>query len=237
MEIPAALTLGRRLLREHGLGEWSVRTDRAKTRAGVCRFGTHTISLSADLIRLHDESEVRDTILHEIAHALVGPFHGHDEVWRARAVEIGCSGERAVSPGAPRVEGPWRGVCPLGHVATRHRRPTRVLSCTQCSRTFDGGSVLTWTYRGRRVAMGQAYRVELEALTRGSQAPSQAPSQAAATPAPCLGAIVRIVAEGPLRGRVGEVEAAFPTRSQVRLGDDLYAVPNHALEVADLVAS
>ena len=96
MEITAALTLGRRLLREHGLGDWSIRTDRAKTRAGVCRFGTHTISLSAALTHLHDEAEVRDTIMHEIAHALVGPFHGHDDVWRAKAIEIGCTGQRTV---------------------------------------------------------------------------------------------------------------------------------------------
>ncbi|MFW5471087.1 SprT-like domain-containing protein [Knoellia sp. CPCC 206435] len=232
MEIPAALTLGRRLLREHGLGDWSIRTDRAKTRAGVCRFSTHTISLSADLTRLHDETEVRDTILHEIAHALVGPFHGHDEVWRAKAVEIGCSGERTVPSHAPRVEGPWRGVCPQGHVSTRHRRPTRVLSCSRCSGTFDASSVISWTYRGRRVAMGQAYRAELEAL--GGHV-GVAPSRT--VPAPALGSVVRIVTAGPLRGAVGEVEAAFATRSQVRVGEELYAVPNDALETAHAVAS
>lgn len=232
MEIPAALTLGRRLLREHGLGDWSIRTDRAKTRAGVCRFGTHTISLSADLTLLHDEGDVRDTILHEIAHALVGPFHGHDDVWRAKAVEIGCSGQRTVPSTAPRVEGPWRGVCPQGHVSTRHRRPTRVLSCSQCQSTFDPDSVISWTYRGRRVAMGQAYRLELEALTgRGFVAASHRP------PALALGSVVRIVTAGPLRGAVGEVEAAFATRSQVRVGDELYAVPNDALELAPSLAS
>lgn len=236
MEITAALTLGRRLLREHGLGDWSIRTDRAKTRAGVCRFGTHTISLSAALTHLHDEAEVRDTILHEIAHALVGPFHGHDDVWRAKAVEIGCSGERTVPSTAPRVEGPWRGVCPQGHVSTRHRRPTRVLSCSTCQSTFDSGSVISWTYRGRRVAMGQAYRAELEALAGLVGA---APSRETAMPTPvlALGSVVRIVTAGPLGGSVGEVEAAFATRSQVRVGDELYAVPNDALELADSLAS
>jgi predicted SprT family Zn-dependent metalloprotease len=236
MEITAALSLGRRLLREHGLGDWSIRTDRAKTRAGVCRFATHTISLSAALTHLHDEAEVRDTILHEIAHALVGPFHGHDDVWRAKAVEIGCSGERTVPSTAARVEGPWRGVCPQGHVSTRHRRPTRVLSCSRCSATFDSTSVIAWTYRGRRVAMGQAYRAELEALTgRVGAAPShEAP---APTPALALGSVVRVVTPGPLRGSVGEVEAAFATHSQVRVGDELYAVPNVALELAHSLAS
>ncbi|MDT0215338.1 hypothetical protein Q9R29_15710 [Rothia sp. ARF10] len=40
MEISSALALGRSLLREHGLEHWRVTTDHAKTRAGVCRFGT-----------------------------------------------------------------------------------------------------------------------------------------------------------------------------------------------------
>jgi putative ABC transport system substrate-binding protein len=37
--------------------------------------------------------------------------------------------------------------------------------------------------------------------------------------------------------RIGEVEAAFATRSQVRVGDELYAVPNELLASAELVAS
>ncbi len=40
------------------------------------------------------DEEVKDTILHEIAHALVGKAHHHDDVWRAKALEIGCSGRR-----------------------------------------------------------------------------------------------------------------------------------------------
>lgn len=33
-----------------------------------------------------------DTVAHEVAHALVGPAHGHDAVWRRKAVELGGSG-------------------------------------------------------------------------------------------------------------------------------------------------
>lgn len=236
MEISPALALGRRLLREHGLEHWTVTTDRAKTRAGVCRFASRTISLSAPLTRLHDEAEVRDTILHEIAHALVGPAHGHDDVWRTKAMMIGCSGERTVPTNAPTVEGPWRGECPLGHVATRHRRPTRVLSCSRCRHGFDPEAVITWTFHGRCVAMGQSYRAELEALTLGTGALANS-IVAAAHSSFVVGAMVRIVADGPMHGVVGEVEATFTTRSQVRVGDELYAVPNEALASAALVAS
>ncbi|EAP98589.1 phage-related protein [Janibacter sp. HTCC2649] len=240
MEITPALALGRRLLREHGLEHWSITTDRAKTRAGVCRFAGRTISLSAPLTRLHDEVEVRDTILHEIAHALVGPSHGHDDVWRAKAMAIGCSGERTLSTSAPSVEGPWRGECPQGHAYSRHRRPGRVMSCLTCSPEFDATALLTWTYQGRRVDMGEAYREELDRViaARGEvparPVPRAVPARVSNFP---IGSYVRIVAAGPMNGAIGEVEAAFLTRSQVRVGDELYAVPNEALASAELVAS
>lgn len=245
MEISTALALGRRLLREHGLEHWSVTTDRAKTRAGVCRFGARTISLSAPLTRLHDEPEVRDTILHEIAHALVGPFHGHDDVWRTKAIEIGCTGQRTVDVDAPQVEGPWRGECAAGHAYTRHRRPGRVMSCLACHPEFDAEALLTWTYQGRRVDMGAAYREELDDIIRrhgaaGVRAATRTAQTEVAWSTPAsfpIGAFVRIVAQGPMNGLVGEVEATFVTRSQVRIGDDLYAVPNEVLEVAERLAS
>lgn len=236
MEITPALSLGRRLLREHGLEHWTVTTDRAKTRAGVCRFAGRTISLSAPLTRLHDEAEVRDTILHEIAHALVGPAHGHDGVWRAKAMAIGCSGERTVPTHAPTVDGPWRGECPNGHVSTRHRRPTRVQSCLRCRHGFDPEFVIAWTFHGRRVEMGQTYRAELESVTLGRGKHVSSAVTASHSPF-VVGAMVRIVADGAMHGAVGEVEAAFATRSQVRVGDELYAVPNEALASAELVAS
>lgn len=40
------------------------------------------------------KEHIKDTVLHEIAHALVGHVHGHNNVWRAKAIELGCSGSR-----------------------------------------------------------------------------------------------------------------------------------------------
>src|SRR3954471_13189386 len=112
MDLDEAARLARSLLDEHGRGEWEVVLDRAKRRAGVCRPGRKEIGLSAPLTAIHPEAEVRDTILHEVAHALVGPRRGHDDVWRATALRIGCSGQRCSSPDAPGIEGSWVGTCP-----------------------------------------------------------------------------------------------------------------------------
>ena len=184
MEVTRALSLGRRLLREHGLDDWTIVADRAKTRAGVCRFARRQIGISAPITTLHEETEVLDTILHEIAHALVGPQHGHDSVWRAKAREIGCTGDRCVSSEAPRVPGDWIGRCPAGHEKTRHRAPTRLLSCGRCSRTFDARHLFSWTYRGRRAPLPPAYTAQLAALaaTQRTVSPNR--------PAPMVGDLV-----------------------------------------------
>ena len=55
------------------------------------------ISFSRNFIKNSNESEIYDTILHEIAHALVGPKHGHDIVWKKMAKKLGCSAKRCHS--------------------------------------------------------------------------------------------------------------------------------------------
>lgn len=83
-----------RLIARHRLAGWSFQLDDAPRRAGSCSYETKLITLSR-LYCLHaSDEEVRDTILHEIAHALVGPDHHHDKVWKAKARSIGCTAER-----------------------------------------------------------------------------------------------------------------------------------------------
>ena len=83
-----------RLMSRHGLTGWSFQFEDASKRAGVCVFDLKVIGLSR-LYCLHATGpQVRDTILHEIAHALVGPKHNHDATWKAVARSVGCTGDR-----------------------------------------------------------------------------------------------------------------------------------------------
>lgn len=240
MDPRAALDLARALLDEHGLPDWSTTLDRAKTRAGACRFGRRQITLSAPLTRLHSETEVRDTILHEIAHALAGPSHGHDEVWRAIAVRIGCSGKRCVPPDAPRVEGSWRGTCPAGHVRHRHRRPQRPQSCGTCSPRFDVRHLLVWTHHGRTVPMTAEYTAQeaaLQARARAATAsagPVDSGRALHAVPAPRLsaGARARCLAPGKYYGVVGQVVKRGRTRYHLRIPAGVLTVPFGLVEAA-----
>ena len=96
MELSGVRLLADRLLNEHELFEkgWSFSFDRAKRRAGSCKFSKKEITLAKAYAEQEDFKEIKNTILHEIAHALVGPKHGHNEIWRQKALEIGCDAER-----------------------------------------------------------------------------------------------------------------------------------------------
>ena len=74
-----------RTLRRHGLPDWSFRYDRALRRAGACFFRERLISLSCAFVELNDEDVVRDTIRHEVAHALAWKHDratGHGAAWK-----------------------------------------------------------------------------------------------------------------------------------------------------------
>ncbi|WP_097189062.1 SprT-like domain-containing protein [Ornithinimicrobium cerasi] len=152
MDLDAAARLARTLMDAHGLRDWRFEFDRAKVRAGACHFADRRITLSRHLTLAHDPDQVRETVLHEVAHALVGPRHGHDRVWRARALAIGATGERCYAGGdQPAVAGRWQGRCPAGHVVHRHRRPTVVLLCARCRGAATLDRVIDWTHDGRPV--------------------------------------------------------------------------------------
>ena len=96
MDLSGVRLLADSLLNKHNLFDkgWSFSFDRAKRRAGSCKFSKKEITLAKAYAKQEDFKEIKNTILHEIAHALVGPKHGHNEIWRQKALEIGCDAER-----------------------------------------------------------------------------------------------------------------------------------------------
>jgi hypothetical protein len=56
----------------HQLEDWSFQFDHATQRAGCCNYQTHVISLAHAYARAAPDVAIDDTLLHEIAHALVG---------------------------------------------------------------------------------------------------------------------------------------------------------------------
>ena len=127
-----AQRLAEHLLKEHGLTDWTFTFDRAKRRFGCCNYATRTISLSRDLTKLNTEAEVRDTLLHEIAHALT-PGSGHGPAWRAKCSELGARPERCYTDGVAQPGPKYVLECPSCHLSVpRMRRSRRTLYCRRC---------------------------------------------------------------------------------------------------------
>lgn len=139
---------GEKLMARHDLEGWSFQYDDASGRAGVCNFDSQVIGLSLLYCLGSSGPELEETILHEIAHALAGPRHQHDRVWREIAQSIGCSGERLCS--VPAFAPPRYIVsCPsCGWVLRRNvRRAGQV--CVKCR---GGLRVRTYTNRAWQAA-------------------------------------------------------------------------------------
>ena len=125
-----AIDLAAELMDAHGLVGWRVKLDHARRRAGQCDYTNKIISLSRLYVRHADIDHIRDTILHEIAHALVGPRHGHDAVWRQKAREIGCTAARCHSLSFARAR--WVMTCPNGCFSVERHRKKSGLVCAYC---------------------------------------------------------------------------------------------------------
>jgi len=129
------------LMSKHGLTDWKLEFDNAKRRLGLCIHSTKTISLSQNYLPLRPIEETKNTILHEIAHALVGGRHGHDHVWQQKAREIGCDGNRLYS-GTATVEGKYKLTCPnCGESHYRYKQPknSNKYACRGCCDNYNNG--------------------------------------------------------------------------------------------------
>jgi predicted SprT family Zn-dependent metalloprotease len=134
MELSETQAIATSLIEKHGLTDWSFKFNRNKRRLGVCKQDDKRIELSEHYVLHNDLEHVTDTILHEIAHALVGTEHGHDDVWKEMALSIGST-PSSCSSTAKMPDGYWQARCPgCLTVFTRHRRPRRLKGryCVAC---------------------------------------------------------------------------------------------------------
>ena len=94
MTINQALTLTRKMMNDYPeLRYWKVTHNNRKKSFGLCNYTDSVIQLSSHLVPVMTDEAVKDTIIHEIAHALC-PCHHHDNVWKEKCIELGGNGQR-----------------------------------------------------------------------------------------------------------------------------------------------
>ena len=138
MELQEAKKLTLSLMSDHKLNHWSFKWHNQKTCYGTCYHSRMAIGLSKVLVPQMSIEAVTNTILHEIAHALVGGGYGHGYVWQRKAIEIGCDGNRTNDHDVE-VEPKYIAICSgCGKRFTAHRKLKRSHWCIKCNnKRFD----------------------------------------------------------------------------------------------------
>ena len=146
MNLADAHALAAALMQQHKLPrDWSFAFDRSKVRFGKCDYGKKRISLSRHLVEANSIEAVRETILHEIAHALAPRGAGHGSVWRSLALTIGCNGARCYGSEVARPKPKFRGTCPgCNRIIHRHRRTS--IACGKCAAVYDPKFAFIWSH-------------------------------------------------------------------------------------------
>lgn len=97
MKIQDAEQMALSLMKFHGVQDFKfeLMAKRKKfRRIGQCNWRKKIISIQPHFIECNAPIIVKRTILHEIAHALVGARNGHNRVWKEMDIKLGDDGKR-----------------------------------------------------------------------------------------------------------------------------------------------
>ena len=111
--------------------------DNSKRRLGLCSFRKQKITVSTFYSLNLEEKFIKDVILHEIAHAMLPSYIGHDWRWKKQAREIGCTATRTFAPSI-RPPSKYKTTCPnCGKEGFSYRKFTS--ACRNCCERYSGG--------------------------------------------------------------------------------------------------
>jgi predicted metal-dependent hydrolase len=84
--------LAKELMTIHNVSHFKFRFGYGWTYSGTC--SSTTITLQLEFVLMKNMSEIRNLLLHEIAHAIVGVPSGHRLEWQLKAEELGVKFHR-----------------------------------------------------------------------------------------------------------------------------------------------
>ena len=138
------MKLGAELMNKH-LHDWTLRWNRSLRCNGQCSHFDKVIYVSKYHIEFASIDEFKNTILHEIAHAIAGFREGHGPEWVRIAKEIGCDGRRLCAVNSTKKEYLEKKSihlrCPCGKAVLKRLRVTRALMSKVCNKCNGALSV------------------------------------------------------------------------------------------------
>lgn len=124
-------------------GEYTFKFNNNLARAAVCKFSTDSLSGIIEVSRhylRHPKTTpdvLKNTILHELAHAIAGHEAGHGPKWKSVAREIGCDAERLTHVFRPEDTYKYFIRCPAGCKQNRTRLAKYMLRGRFCCRQHN----------------------------------------------------------------------------------------------------
>lgn len=122
-----------------GMNKWKLCFNRTKKNLGICDHDQKIIFLSIYLLKYNKYKIIKDIFLHELAHALIGYKHNHNEKWKRAAKLLGCSETEAIyqNPDLIWILPEYIGECRSCNLETkRYNKPykNREYYCCNCGR-------------------------------------------------------------------------------------------------------
>jgi predicted SprT family Zn-dependent metalloprotease len=143
MELFEASILAKDLMGKYAPIGYTFAWMNKKNVNGQCSYAAKQILLSRQLTPLRTEAAVRQTIIHEICHARVGPGNGHGTVWQNEMRKFGYKPERCTSDAVDRSTiSNWKATCiQCKSNAYMVRKPRQEKICGPCYK-FTGRQYL-----------------------------------------------------------------------------------------------
>lgn len=136
MDTNTAHRIARQMLDEHGLRDWSIKFNNARSQAGLCNYTRKQLTFSTLLFGKFDTALALNTITHEVAHALCDKAEGHGVGWQRQHKALGGDGLRCWSdPATASATALWKGLCVRDgrQIATRNRLTAAARTRLLCS--------------------------------------------------------------------------------------------------------
>ena len=124
-------------------------------RLGCCNYTRKQISVARNLINLNSIDISKNTIIHELAHAICWVENksncGHSDIWRKKCIELGIAPNRTTDCEAENInlgKSKYTYICPNCKIESQRQKiATREFACANCCKKytnnkFDKGLVM-----------------------------------------------------------------------------------------------